>query len=136
MTGLNASQNIILFDGVCNLCSNSVKFIIKRDKKALFKFAPLQSDIGIELLRKYDLTTQESDTVIYIRTGKALTRSTAALFVLKDLGGIWSGLFVFIVLPKFIRDFFYGLIAKSRYRIWGRKESCMIPDVDNMQRFL
>jgi len=136
LTVYNSSQNSILFDGVCNLCSNSVKFIIKRDKEALFKFAPLQSDIGIQLLRKYDVTTHGIDTFIYIRNEKALTRSTAALFVLKDLGGIWSCLFLFIVFPKFIRDFFYGLIAKSRYRIWGRTESCMIPDEAIMQRFL
>jgi len=136
LTVYNSSQNSILFDGVCNLCSNSVKFIIKRDKEALFKFAPLQSDIGIQLLRKYDVTTHGIDTFIYIRNEKALTRSTAALFVLKDLGGIWSCLFLFIVFPKFIRDFFYGLIAKSRYRIWGRTESCMIPDEAIIKRFL
>jgi len=129
-------NNIIVFDGVCNLCNSVVKFIIKRDKKAIFKFAALQSDFGKQMLILNDLPISEFDTFIYLRKAKILNRSTAALYVMKDLGGFYKLLFIGIIFPKFIRNFFYNFIAHYRYKIWGRKDSCMIPTEDISERFI
>lgn len=130
------NNHIILFDGVCNLCNNSVKFIIKRDNKAKFKFASLQSDIGKNYIKNFDLPYNKPDTFVYIRNKKPYIRSSAGLFVLKDLGGIWKLFFALIIIPAFLRDFIYMLISKSRYKIWGKKDSCMIPTQDISDRFL
>ncbi len=134
---LNSENNhIILFDGVCNLCNKIVKFIIKRDKIKRFKFASLQSEIGKFYLKKFELPNDKLDTFVYIRYKKSYTRSSAGLYVLKDLGGIWKLFFGFIIFPVFLRDFFYNLIAKSRYKIWGKKDSCMIPSQNISERFI
>jgi predicted DCC family thiol-disulfide oxidoreductase YuxK len=129
-------KHIVLFDGVCNLCNSVVQFIIKRDKAAKFTFAALQSDIGKELLEINNLPKDALDTFIYLREDSLLSRSTAALYLLKDLGGFYRLFFAGIIVPRFIRDFFYNLIARSRYNFWGRKESCMIPTEDISSRFL
>ena len=120
-------DHIILFDGVCNLCNGIVKFIIKRDKAGKFKFAALQSGAARLLLNKFGIPADQLDTFIYVRYDKALNRSSAALFLLKELGGFYRVLFCGIIFPKFFRDFFYKLIARSRYKIWGRRES-MAPE--------
>ena len=130
------NNHIILYDGVCNLCNKIVKFIIKRDKKARFKFASLQSNIGKLYLKKFDLPINKLDTFVYIRHENPYTRSDAGLYVLKDLGGFWKLFFSLIILPRFFRDFFYNLIAKSRYKIWGKKDSCMIPAQNISKRFI
>ena len=132
----NGNEYIILFDGVCNLCNSIVKFIIKRDKKKRFKFASMQSETGVSLLKRNKLPHNTLDTFVYIRKSKPLTRSKAGLYVLNDLGRIWKTFFIFILLPPFIRDFFYNLIAGSRYKIWGKKDHCMIPSSDVSERFI
>mgnify|MGYP001549052051 CR=1 FL=1 len=129
-------KHIILFDGVCNLCNGVVKFIIKRDKDAKFKFAALQSFAAQDLLKRYHLPTDTLDTFIYIRNNVAFKRSSAALYLFNDLGGIYKLLFVGIIVPKIIRDLFYRISARSRYSIWGRRDSCMIPTEDIKSRFL
>ena len=134
---MNLENNyIILFDGVCNLCNKIVKFIIKRDKKARFKFASLQSEIGKFYLKKFNLPINKLDTVVYIRYGNPYTRSSAGLYVLKDLGGFWNLFFGLIIFPTSFRDLFYNLIAKSRYKIWGKKDSCIIPSQEISDRFI
>ncbi|MBK7882772.1 MAG: thiol-disulfide oxidoreductase DCC family protein [Chitinophagaceae bacterium] len=130
------SNNIILFDGVCNFCNSTVNFIIKRDKKSQMHFAPLQSEIGEKLLLQYNLPTDVVNTFIFINNGKAYTRSTAALKVSKYLGGLWPFLYSFIIVPKFIRDAVYNFIAKNRYKWFGMKQECMIPAADMRKRFL
>ena len=127
---------ILLFDGVCNLCNHSVQFVIKRDKDGLFRFAALQSDIGKSVLVKHQLSTVSLDTVVLIDQGKAYTRSSAALHVLRHLGSPWSILTVFLLLPKGLRDMVYNFIAKNRYRWFGKEESCMIPTPELKNRFL
>jgi predicted DCC family thiol-disulfide oxidoreductase YuxK len=125
---------IILFDGVCNFCNNSVNFIIGQDKNNYFKFTPLQSEIGQEFVKKFDL--HEIDSVILVENDKAYTHSTAALKIAKTLGGIWSLAYAFIIVPKFIRDFFYKLFAKNRYKLFGKKDECMIPTPKIRAKFL
>jgi len=91
-----------------------------------FHFATLQSDLGREELRKAGLPADNPDTIIYIIGEKYYQRSTAAIYILRDLGGIWKLFYGFIIIPAFIRDFFYNIIARNRYRIFGRREECSI----------
>lgn len=132
----NPSQSIILFDGVCNLCNGAVQFIIKRDPKAKFTLGSLQSESGQQLLHQYNLPLNDFDSFIYIKDGKALRKSTGALHVMKELGGIWQFFFAFIVIPRPVRDYFYSLIAKNRYSYFGKSESCMLPSPELKERFL
>ena len=125
---------IILFDGVCNFCDGSVNFIIKKDTKNYFKFTPLQSDAGKKFVATFDL--HDLDSVILVEDDKAYTHSTAALRIAKRLGGILSVTYALIIIPKFIRDFFYKLFAKNRYRLFGKKDECMIPTPEIRAKFL
>lgn len=127
---------VIFFDGVCNLCNHSVQFIIKRDHKDYFRFAALQSDIANQKLSDFDLKSENLKTIILLEDGKVYLRSTAALRIAKHLSGGWPILFGFIIIPAFIRDFVYQLIASNRYRIWGKTESCMVPSPDLKAKFL
>lgn len=131
----NNIDKIILFDGYCNLCSGTVKFILKKDHLAKFKFASLQSKSGQELLKRFNLPTDDFESFVYISGENPYRRSTAALHVFKELGGLWPLLFVFIVVPPFLRDFFYSLIAKTRYKIFGKTNSCMVPRDQFKNRF-
>ncbi|GAC1446073.1 MAG: thiol-disulfide oxidoreductase DCC family protein [Pyrinomonadaceae bacterium] len=129
-------HSIVLFDGVCNLCSASVQFIIKRDPAKIFKFAPLQSATGRELINRYGLMVNQLSSVVLIENDKAYTRSTAALRVAKKLNGLWSLMSLLLVIPVFVRDFFYNLVAMNRYRIFGWRDECMMPTPEVRERFL
>lgn len=127
---------IVLFDGVCNFCNGSINFIIERDTKNHFQFAPLQSEIGQKLLDEYGIDKTVTDSVVLIENGRAYTHTTAALNIAKNLGVAWSLFYGFIIVPKFIRDFFYRLFAKNRYRLFGKTEACMMPTPEIRQKFL
>ncbi len=127
---------IILFDGVCNFCNGSVNFIIDRDPEAYFKFAPLQSEIGEKLLKENGIDKIETDSVVLIEDGKVYTRTTAALRIARKLSGYWSYFYGFTVVPSFIRDVFYKLFAKYRYKMFGKQEACMLPSPEVRARFL
>jgi predicted DCC family thiol-disulfide oxidoreductase YuxK len=127
---------IILFDGVCNLCNGAVQFVIKNDKKNIFRFAALQSEAGITLSKKYNIPTDRMDTFVVIKKNKCYTRSNAALEVANILGGFWAILYVFVIIPPAIRDTIYNWVAKNRYQMFGKKESCMIPTPELRDRFL
>ena len=129
-------REIILFDGVCNFCNSAINFVIKRDKKARLHFAPLQSTTGQQLLATHQLPTDEMKTFVFIEKGRAYTRSTAALRVCKYLNGLWPLCYVFIIIPKFIRDGVYNWVARNRYKWFGIKQECMIPTPDISSRFL
>ncbi len=118
---------IIFFDGVCNLCTGSVQFVIRHDPSHHFRFASLQSEIGQQLLRENNLPTEEFGSFILFENGKVFTQSTAALRVTKKLNGLWSVLAVFLIVPSFIRNGVYNWIAKNRYKWFGKKEECWIP---------
>ena len=128
-------RSIVLFDGVCNFCSDSVNFIIRHDTKNRFAFAPLQSGKGIELRAKYGID-DDIDSIVLIEDDRAFTKSTAALRIAKRLGGIWALAYAFIIVPRPVRDYLYELFAKYRYRLFGKKDECMLPTPEVRARFL
>jgi len=129
-------RNIVLFDGICNLCNGLVRFIIKRDRTGKFKFASLQSEIGQHWLMKFGLAKNEFESFVLIRGDKYYIKSDAALKMLRELGGIWIVFYFFILIPRPVRDLIYDLIAKSRYRIFGKRDVCLIPTPELRERFL
>ena len=129
-------HSIILFDGVCNLCNRSVQYVIRHDAEKKFHFASLQSDAGQQLLKQYHLPADNFNSFVLIQDAKAYTRSTAALRVAKQLKGITKLLYGFIIVPRFLRDAIYNLIANNRYKWFGERESCMLPSPDLQSRFL
>lgn len=130
-------HNIILFDGVCNLCNRAVQFIIKKDKTDLYRFAALQSDVGKSLTSERNIDTQKVDSIILIEPGKAYyTKASAALRIGKKFGGLWGALAIFEWVPPVISNWVYDRVAKNRYRWFGRKDHCMIPDPELKAKFL
>lgn len=135
---LETGKKIILFDGVCNLCNSSVQFVIKRDKKDIFRFAPLQSDIGKKMVDERGIDTSTIDSIILVEPNIAYyTKSSAAIEIANDLGGIWQALNVFTyILPVSVRDWVYDFIARNRYKWFGKKEHCMIPTPEMKAKFI
>lgn len=129
-------RSVLLFDGVCNLCSGFVIFTIKRDPQGKFKFSPLQSEEGKKKLKKFNLPTDKISTFILIDSNSYHLKSSAALRVFKKLTGLWPFLFIFILVPKPVRDFVYDIVAKNRYRWFGKKNDCMVPSPEIRARFL
>lgn len=129
-------QAIILFDGVCNLCNRSVQTVIRFDHKKIFQFASLQSKQGQVLLRQYGLSDKELSSFVLIQHNKAITRSSAALTVACQLSGPIKVLYGFMIVPAFIRDSVYNLIARNRYKWFGKQDACMIPTPELKARFL
>ena len=130
------NKKIVLFDGVCNLCSSSVQFILKKDKKDQFLFGSLQGEAGQQYLKQFNLPEDTFNSFMLVEDKTLYTRSTAALRMLKHLGGGWSLLYAFIIVPKFIRDAVYNLVAKNRYKWFGKKDACWIPTPALKAKFL
>ncbi|WP_198510301.1 thiol-disulfide oxidoreductase DCC family protein [Bacillus solitudinis] len=128
-------NHIILFDGVCNFCDHSVQFIIKRDKKTVYKFASFQSDAGQEILRMFNIPAN-IDSFILIENNRCYYKSSAALKICKNLKSSWKLLYCLLIIPKPIRDYFYGILAKNRYKWFGKKDSCTLPTPEIRKRFL
>ena len=118
-------MNVILFDGICNLCNGAVTFVVKRDRKGLFRFVSLQSETGKSLLKRYAVESTNK-TLYYFRNNRCYSKSTAILYILKDLGGFWQCLYPLILIPAKLRDAIYLLVSKYRYRIFGKADSCMV----------
>jgi predicted DCC family thiol-disulfide oxidoreductase YuxK len=132
-----SSNAIVLFDGVCNFCNSSVRFIVRHDKSGRFHFAPLQSDVGRRLLEERHLPTDSMSTMLLIEGSEVSTRSTAALRIARHLRfPWWVAYYVFIAVPKFIRDVPYNIIARVRYRVFGRTDTCPLPPPGITERFL
>lgn len=129
-------EAIILFDGICNLCSGSVQFVIKRDPAAYFKFASLQSAFGQQQLQKFGLDRESFQSIILIRGNHYDQRSNAALEIARKLKGGWPLLYGFKILPRFLRDSVYNLISRNRYKLFGKKDACWIPTPELKSRFL
>ena len=127
---------VVFFDGVCNLCNATVQFIINRDQKKIFRFAPLQATIAQQIKILNGIPANELESVILFVGGKIYKKSDAALQIARRLNGLWPVLFIFYILPRFLRDPFYDLVAKYRYRWFGRRDSCMMPDQDLKNRFI
>jgi predicted DCC family thiol-disulfide oxidoreductase YuxK len=123
---MNNEGAILLFDGECNLCDNMVNFIISHDTSKSITFSALQSDAGRSLLEKSGLSRDYMKSVVYIRGNKHFIRSSAVLNILRDLGGGWSLFYGLVIIPSFIRDFFYNIFGRLRHRIFGRKVHCYV----------
>ena len=128
-------ERIVLFDGVCNFCNATVNWIIRHDREKRFKFAPLQSEFGQQQRAKFGIS-DDIDSIVLIDDGRVYTHSTAALGIARALGGIWSLGYAGIVLPRSVRDWFYKLFAANRYRMFGKKDVCMMPTPDVRERFV
>lgn len=136
MVNFPENKKVVLFDGVCNLCNKTIQIIIKNDTKDLFRFAPLQSDIGLQIVNERGIDTEKLDSVILIEPGVAYyNKSTAAIEIARHLKG-YSWLKIFKPLPESFRDVIYDLIANNRYKWFGKKESCMIPTPELQALFL
>ncbi|UKS26582.1 thiol-disulfide oxidoreductase DCC family protein [Paenibacillus sp. HWE-109] len=136
MTQPTHDPAIVLFDGVCNLCSGAVQFILRNDPEGIFRFASLQSAIGQQLLARHNLPTDIISTIVLIEGGRAYTRSTAALRIARRLRGAWPAAYAAILIPAPLRNLVYGFIARNRYRWFGQTEQCMLPTPAYKQRFL
>jgi len=132
---MNTDNPVILFDGVCNFCNGAVNFVLKRDRKKVFRFAALQSEAARQLLAKHGWPVNDLQSFLLIENGKLYHRSTAALRVCRYLNGLWPICRVFLIVPRFIRDGLYNWIARNRYPWFGRKETCRIPTVEERERF-
>lgn len=130
------NQAIILFDGVCNLCNGFVQFVIKRDVKNRFLFASLQSEEGKGLIRKEGDGREQIKTIVLIENGIFYKRSTAVLKICKHLAGSIKLVYVFTIIPAFIRDILYKIIARKRYAWFGKRNECMVPTPDLQKKFL
>jgi len=138
MINIPNNKQLILFDGVCNLCNSSVLFVIKRDYKEKFLFAPLQSHIGRQVIKKFKIDTEETDSILLYNPikDKLSYKSTAALLTAKHLGFPTNFLAIFLILPAFLRNWVYNYIAKNRYKWYGKKDACMIPTPELKAKFL
>ena len=137
MLNLPQNKKIILFDGVCNLCDSSVQFIIKHDKKDVFRFVAFQSELGIEICNYIGVDPTKIDSIILYNPGVAYYYKSSAVLEIGDkLGGIYSLVSIFKILPEKLRNYIYDYIAKNRYRWYGKKESCMIPTPELKAKFL
>lgn len=132
----NQPHKILLFDGVCNLCNNTVLFVIKRDRKKQIRFGAIQSQEGKKLLQKFGIDQQYLGSLIFIDEGKVYLRSSGALRLSKYLSGLWPLLYALMVLPAFIRNPIYDFVAANRYKWFGKKEVCMIPTPELKSLFL
>ena len=133
---MKEKQAILLFDGVCNLCNSYVQFLIKKDNRAIFSFASLQSEAAKELLEEFAMNPLRLDTVVMIKENQVFTHSDVAIEAGKMLGKGWQFLSILKVIPRPIRDYAYSWIAQNRYNWFGKKEFCMIPTPELEARFL
>lgn len=129
-------NHLIIFDGMCNLCTFSVRFILQHESAPILHFTPLQSEAGARLLQTYGFDPADAKTFVFIQNGQAYTRSAAALGVAKYLRWPWRGLLIFRVLPSAWRDAVYDVIARNRYRWFGQKAVCMLPTPELRARFI
>lgn len=137
MEKLPKDKKIILFDGVCNLCDATVQKVIKADKKDAFRFVPLQSDLGKEIINHIGIDTKTTDSIILYEPGIAYhIKAEAAIEIAKTIGGVYSLLGLFSVFPNWLKDIGYDFVARNRYKWYGKKESCMIPTPEIKAKFL
>ena len=134
---LPENKKIILFDGVCNLCDNAIQYVIKHDKKDVFRFVPLQSELGKEILNYLKIDTSKMDSIILYEPGIAyFYKSDAALEIVKDLNGFLKWSIIFKIIPSSLRNPIYDYVARNRYKWYGKKDACMIPTPELKAKFL
>lgn len=130
-----ALERVIVFDGICNWCNAWVNFTMARDR-GRFHFATLQSDQGQELLKLLGMPAQDFETFLLLEQGRVFTKSTAALRIAKHLSGCWPLLHLFILIPRSLRDALYDSVARHRYRLMGKAQSCRVPTAEERSRFV
>ncbi|KQS40619.1 thiol-disulfide oxidoreductase [Pedobacter sp. Leaf194] len=128
-------EPVIFFDGICNLCNASVQFAIKRDSKKVLRFTALQGVFAQSVLPEYNLDLTKINSILLLDENRIYTKSSAALRVAKKLDGLWPLLYSLIIIPKFIRDWLYDIVAKNRYKWWGKQEVCWVPTPELKSRF-
>jgi len=137
MEGLPKDKKIVLFDGFCNLCDSSVQFIIRHDKNDVFRFLPLQSELGQQVIRYIGIDTAKTDSIILYEPGIAYHyKADAAISIAKTIGGVYALMGVFSLVPKAIANAVYDYVARNRYKWYGKKESCMMPTPEIKAKFL
>ena len=129
-------KHLILYDGVCGLCTRSVQFLLEHDQSGRFHFAPLQGETSAELRQKHPEIPETLETIVYLEGGKVHMRSKAVLNALKHLGYPWRILGWFRVIPSLVLDLGYRAVAAVRYRVWGKHDACMVPTGEQRARFL
>jgi predicted DCC family thiol-disulfide oxidoreductase YuxK len=129
-------QNLILFDGVCNFCNSAVQLVLAIDRQQIFKFAAIQSELGQQLYRQHGLDPNDIQTLMLVDGNQALTKSAAVLAVLSRLEGGWQLLTAFQALPPPLRDWAYSEFARQRFRLFGRRDTCMVPTPEVRARFV
>jgi predicted DCC family thiol-disulfide oxidoreductase YuxK len=117
-------DRILFFDGVCNLCCGLVKFIIRKDRRGLIKFVPLQSEAAGNILKEAGVNAASLNSVAYLSGGKFYYKSQAIFQILQDMGGLWKSFLIFKIIPRSVSDAVYDFIAKHRYKVFGKKEMC------------
>ena len=135
----DSANPILLYDGVCGLCNRFVQFVLKHDATAQFCFASLQSDYSTRILQQHALDSQDLDTVYVVEAPgtQPKSRSDAVISILRTMGGFWSAIATVLrIFPKPVRDWGYNLLARNRYRIFGKYESCPLPEKKYQDRFL
>lgn len=132
----NSSSPVIIYDGVCHLCNRGVNFILKHDRKRIFRFTPFQSSFAKKLLKENNESEQIGDTFILIYNGKLFNRADAALKITMLLGGKWKLFYPLYLFPKFIRNGIYNIIARNRYKWFGKADTCMMPSIEIKERFI
>lgn len=130
------NRNILFFDGVCTVCNKTIDFFIKKDDRKTIHYSSLQSNFAKNFLKTQNIDTNKMETIFYFSKGKLHTKSSAVLIALKELSSIHRGFFLLIIIPKFIRDYFYDIIASKRYRLLGKSSTCRIPNESEVKRFL
>ncbi len=151
---ISSPTNLVLFDGVCNLCDGFVQFLIRQDRRQVLRFGPLQSENAQKYITEFTTLARSGHTnsqmsqteqvpetgkltsIIYIRNGRFYTKSTAALWILQDMGGLWWLTGIFWIIPRPVRDAVYDWVGRNRYRWFGKKTSCMMPTPELKDRFL
>lgn len=129
-------KNIVLFDGVCNLCNGSVNFLIDNDKRNKLHFASLQSGFGQQVLAHFGMAQHDFDTFLFVKKGERYVRSRAAIEVMRTLGGAWQAATVLLLVPRFVRDAVYRWVSAHRYRLFGKSEQCRLPTPALRAKFL
>jgi predicted DCC family thiol-disulfide oxidoreductase YuxK len=135
------SNPILLYDGVCGLCNRLTQFLLKRDTRDRLRFASLQSEFAAAILNRHGKDASDLDTVYVVKdyeqpTETLLARSDAILYLMKEIGGVWSLTGVARVLPRWLRDRIYNLVARNRYKVFGKYETCMLPEPRHRRKFL
>ncbi|WP_404366900.1 thiol-disulfide oxidoreductase DCC family protein [Marinobacter sp.] len=132
------NRHIVIFDGVCNFCNRAVNFIIARDPEGKFAFVPIQTELGRELMSGHGIEQGGDagvDTLVLLKNGRGYVRTDAVLEITKDLKGLWWLFNVFRIIPRPVRDYFYRVFARHRYRLFGKRKKCMVPSREVRDRF-